>query len=336
MKAVMPAARAATPFKKTLGAVSPALLACSLLALLTAACLKEEGGDKPPVVTSDTFGTFLVSVIPPTPFSGGHTSVSGNVFDGPVANLTSYEDKLKSGDCALKATKTLACNPDCGSGSLCVDLNKCQLEPDAIGVGTVTFTGFKAAAGGAAAVAMNPTSATILNYQLPSEPRLAFPPSGEGELVTLQAAGSADAGPFSLSAKGIAPLVVPEDTLVLADGAPLNLQWTKAGVAGSRMWIEVNITNHGAHAGKISCETDDDGSLVVAGNLVDGLKALGVSGFPTVDLTRISRGTGAGTGVELVFESKVTREISIPGVISCSSDEDCPTGKTCSGLMVCQ
>ena len=45
---------------------------------------------------------------------------------------------------------------------------------------------------------------------------------------------------------------------------------------------------------------------------------------------------GAGTGVELVFESKVTRELSIPGVISCSSDEDCPTGKTCSGLLVCQ
>lgn len=321
MKPAMHAARAAT----------------LVLSLLMAACTGSDGGeDKPPAGTSDSYGTFVISVIPLTSFGGGHTNVSGNVYDGPVANLTTYKDKQKAGDCALKATQNVQCIPSCGSGSLCVDVNKCQVEPDAIGVGTVTLTGLKAAAGGTATVHMDPTSATILNYQLPAEPKLAFPPSGEGDLVTLKAAGSADAAPFSISAKGIAPLAVPEDTLVLADGKPLNLRWTKAEVAGSRVLVDVNITNHGAHAGKISCETDDDGSLEVAASLVDGLKALGVSGFPTVDLTRISRGTSAETGVELSIESKVTRELSIPGVISCGANEDCPNGKICSELFVCQ
>jgi hypothetical protein len=314
-------------------------LALSMALSLSACMGGSDEGDEPPVGGSDAQGVFVVTLVPPAFNPTGHTTLSGTVYDGPTPSITGYEDDKKAGDCALKVTKMPQCGNGCGSGFICVDGNKCQAESDPVGVGTVTLTGVKTAAGAAATVTMNPTNPAQnnFNYQLPAEPKLGYPPNAEGDLLTLAAAGDTKVGPFSVSAKGIAPLSVPEDSLVLADGKPLQLKWTPGAVSTSKMMVEVNITNHGAHKGKISCETADDGSLEIPASLVDGLKALGVSGFPSVDLTRLSRGTSAQVDVDLVVESKVSRDLSIPGIVSCTVNEDCPAGKTCSdAVKVCQ
>ena len=147
--------------------------------------------------------------------------------------------------------------------------------------------------------------------------------------MSLSAAGSAAQEAFDAATKCIAPLVVKEGEVKLESGKPLVVEWTPPAQAGSKVQVDVNITNHGSHMGKIACDTADNGRLEIAAGLVDALKELGVTGFPTVELTRYNKGTSSKVDVDLVIEQKVIKELTIPGFTSCAVDEQCPTGQTC-------
>ncbi len=56
-----------------------------------------------------------------------------------------------------------------------------------------------------------------------------------------------------------------------------------------------------------------------------------LSAFPTIVLSRESVGAAAVSGgrVELVVVSRIETAVSIPGIISCNGDEDCPEGEAC-------
>ncbi len=87
----------------------------------------------------------------------------------------------------------------------------------------------------------------------------------------------------------------------------------------------------------IECETRDTGSLSVDAALVQELVDLGVAGFPTVILTRravSSTKTSAGR-VDLVVYSDLELSIGVPGVVSCTDNEDCPSG-TCLPDLTCE
>lgn len=313
---------------------SSALGAAFSLALFAAACTSDsEGGDPPAGGSSHAQGTFRFTLSPPTEFSAGVTSMSGSVYDTvqPVSNP--YKDGLKSGGCTLLVSDLLSCSPVCAGGDICVRglngaANKCQPQASSISVGNVTVTGLEDNKGAKSFVS-TPTGTTRINYQKPADSYLIFPPCAEGADVSLAAAGSAEQGAFSAATKCIAPLVVKAGEVKLENGKPLVVEWTPPAQAGSKVQVEVNITNHGSHMGKIACETADNGRLEIAANLVDALKALGVTGFPTVELTRYNKGTSAEVGVDLIVEQKVIKELTIPGFTSCTTDEDCPTGQTC-------
>ena len=102
------------------------------------------------------------------------------------------------------------------------------------------------------------------------------------------------------------------------------------------MRISVNISYHAGTKGKIVCDTPDTGVLELSGVMLDELKALGVSGWPMIVYTRTSQGdTEPEMPVALIIESSVTQLVSVPGVISCNSDADCPDDLTCQADFQC-
>lgn len=314
-----------------------ALGAALSLALFAVACTSDpEDGDPPPPVGggSHAQGTFRFTLSPPTEFSDGATSISGSVYDTvqPVANP--YREGQKSGGCTLLISDILSCSPQCSGGDICVRgasgaANKCQPQASSISVGDVTITGLKESKGNTTFVT-SPVGTARVSYQTPNNGSyVIFPPCTEGAAVTLAAAGSAAQAAFDAATKCIAPLVVKEGEVKLESGKPLVVEWTPPTQAGSKVQVDVNITNHGSHMGKIACETDDNGRLEIAAALVDALKDLGVTGFPTVELTRYNKGTSSTVKVDLIIEQKIIKELTIPGFTSCATNEQCPTGQTC-------
>ena len=97
----------------------------------------------------------------------------------------------------------------------------------------------------------------------------------------------------------------------------------------ARVRIVLDIAHHGGQKGEIDCEVPDTGSFSIPESLVTELVNLGVAGFPTVMISRITTGaSGAAPDVTLTVASEVERNVDT-GIASCSSDDDCPDGMTC-------
>jgi hypothetical protein len=143
-------------------------------------------------------------------------------------------------------------------------------------------------------------------------------------------------GAFTATAKGISPLMVKDGVLLMEDGKPLVLEWTAPTMSGTKVHVELDISHHGGTKGKIECLADDNGRLEVAADLVTRLKALGVAGWPIAEMTRQSKGTSQQVKVDLLLESKFVKDITIPGLTSCSDDDSCPTGQTCQLDLTCK
>jgi hypothetical protein len=115
----------------------------------------------------------------------------------------------------------------------------------------------------------------------------------------------------------------------------------------SRLLLDLDISHHGGTRGRIVCDTDDDGELTISGELMTALIGLGVAGFPTVELTRVSSG-GADIAqgcVQLRVSSFVCQAVTVADVTSCtdttcSADSSgwvpCPDGMTCRSDLVCE
>jgi hypothetical protein len=283
--------------------------------------------DKPNPVDNNTtdpkpsFGTFLVTLVPPEGTSAGYATVFGRVNDGPIPVRTIWEEAAVAGTCRLLKPRIPFCDPPCAGNAVCVEDDSCQQEPSPVYVGTVTVNGVKTTDGNATF-----TMDTMRwNYQRSSN--IAFPPFNEGDNVSVSAAGNM---PFTLTVKGISPLEILTDSIVLEDGKPVTVQWKPANVANiSTVSVKVDISHHGGTAGVIECTCPDDGSVTLPASLVDQLKALGYFGFPKIEFTRRSVARDSATGIELAIESMVTKYVSIPGLRSCNEDTDCKPGEIC-------
>lgn len=300
--------------------------------LLIASCTSE--GDDPPVSGKPSAGSFLVDLIAPTDITQGYTSILGKVFTGVSPSAVSWKEAGSSGSCKLYTPKAPFCPAGCGSNALCVEDNKCMDFPKSISAGKVDVKGIKVKGSAVTSFSMTP----VLNsYQQPGGTILDFPPFAEGETVTFTAAGDTGIGAFTVSVKGIPPLNITNDTIVLTDNQAINLKWTApSDGANARISAIIDISHHGGTKGKIECEGPDNGSMEIAASLVTQLKALGVSGFPKIDVFRKAVGTNATVKVDVILESKVTKALTIPGLISCSDTSECPDGQTCQADMQCK
>ncbi|MFV8751742.1 hypothetical protein ACNOYE_14450 [Nannocystaceae bacterium ST9] len=282
----------------------------------------ESGGDSESLV-----GSFQLQLAEPDT-----ASLVGKIYDGPTPRTLIWEPSLEAGACRLSTPRVPFCSVACGGSAACVEDETCQAYPNALSVGEVLVSGVTTSEG-ETSFTMTPIAD---NYQVPAGTALAYPPFTEGDTVALAAEGDELAG-FELAAAAIAPLELATDQFELDPAADLLLEWT-AGGANSKILVELDISHHAGTKGMIECETDDVGSLAIPAAMVAALLDLGVAGYPTIIVTRESKGSAPTTAgrVELVISSKVERAVVIAGLVSCTDDADCPEAQTCQPNLMCQ
>jgi hypothetical protein len=309
-------------------------LAISGIAALSAASAACSGGDDPePSKPSGTqasgalIGTFEIELAA----SSETTSVLGKVASGPTPATIVWEELAASGDCRLRKPVVPFCDPGCGSDA-CVADGMCLSYPVGLDAGAVTLRGLAAVDGSPEFTLIEIAS----TYQAPPAVPLVFPPFTAGDPVELEAAG-AEVGAFSLQATAIAPLVVTSGDPAIVSGESITLTWESASdPQSSRVLVKLDISHHGGTKGVVECDTADDGALAIEATLLEQLVDLGVAGFPSVIVSRRAVGSTAITEgrLELVIVSQEEFLVDVPGVVSCTSDDECPSG-TCQTDLKC-
>jgi hypothetical protein len=265
-------------------------------------------------------GSVVVTLHPPID-GDGYTTAIGRFFAGPQPEILSLEASSTDGDCTLFIPRAPFCSEPCAP-AVCTADDVCTDYPEPRHVGTLTLSGL------GEPLSLEPTSTKIV-YQSPS---LAYPPCEAGAPVTASASG------VSVQAECIAPLeLTGPDPIPVTAGAPVQLSWLPAAAgAQSRVLIKLDVSHHGGSKGEIDCEVADTGSYEISAALVSELLGLGLAGFPTINLDRISVGADASNPhVELVLSSDVTRAVDT-GVTSCLDQMDCPDGQSCIDGGICE
>lgn len=285
-------------------------------------------------------GTFQVRLVRPVAATGGNpemagsTAVVGKVYDGPTLSQIIWEEAAKEGACRLSTPRVPFCSQSCGGSAACVEDDTCHDYPVARSAGRVKVRGLQTESG-EAEFTMAPV---VNNYQPPAGVKLRYPAFAPGDEIAFEASGDYF-GAFTLKASGISPLVLLNDTITLEPGQPVKLTWTPPDAAGtSTIHVKLDISHHGGTKGMIECDTDDTGSLDLPGPLLTKLTDLGVAGFPTIVVTRSAVGfaTIAPGRVDLIVSSDVEHAVEVPGLTSCSDEQDCPGGQTCQDDLTCR
>ncbi|MBN1603643.1 MAG: SUMF1/EgtB/PvdO family nonheme iron enzyme [Chitinispirillaceae bacterium] len=252
----------------------------------------------------------------------------GRLYNGPMP-VVDWDTVMTIGECRLIVRKMWSC-PGCGNYSLCVNNNKCIPEPDTITAGTVTVSGYTNRAGTTTSTVTPIYPSSV--YQPTLDNRPANPPCTEGEIITLTASGNDYVAGFSISARSISKIEIAADTIPMNPGEDINLKWkAAANPADSRIHVIVDISYHGGTKAKIDCDCLDDGELTIPAAMLDSIKTYGMSGYPKIEMFRISVGTNPDKKVLLMVQSYVLLWLKIPGLISClpGGDGNCPSGMTC-------
>ncbi len=265
------------------------------------------------------------------------TGVEGHVLNG-VVPLKVPELVQAEGTCRLLSWPSAYCSPGCQPGEACKGDGKgggtCIVHPLKHSVGKVTVTGLKAA--------LSMKAKWGNNYINPGS--LPHPAFDSGDPITLKASGG-EFEAFTLLGQGVAALKQSAGgaKIKLESGKALTVTW-QAGSGASdanspvRVHVELNINNHGNSSGWIACDGVDSGTFTIPEKLVSALFDLGVSGFPTVNLTRRSvDSTQISPGcVQLEVASELGLGIEVDGVISCTDNKSCPAGTTCGADLTCK
>lgn len=269
-------------------------------------------------------GTFTAELIAADPGLGStaFTKFLGVVQDGPMPPTIPLKLDSEQGGCQLLVPKNPFCSPPCGAAGVCTDENQCSPYPKSQSVGTVRVQGL-----GPTEVVMMPGPS--LAYQPTTT--LPNPPCAEGDNVSVQADG------ISIEGKCIAPFtLLGPDPIPVETGKTVALSWTPAGQPSlARVKIKLDIAHHGGKKGEIVCDVADSGSFAIPEPLVTKLVSLGLAGFPTIGVGRISTAAAAAqSGVKLQIASSVERAVDT-GITSCTDNSQCPTGMTCGDDLSC-
>lgn len=233
----------------------------------------------------------------------------------------------EDGDCRLVSGPDLLCDPRCEPDEVCSAEGSCEAAPESRDLGPITVRGTDPALG------LVPNSGN--NYLLAMGTEVAYPPYEVGSALSLQAEA------FSLRGYGVDALALADVEPVLEAGMPLSLRWQapEHPAESVRMFIEIDIAHHGGVDAQLVCHAPDTGAFEVPAALVTELLAQGVAGFPAVTLARRSVDSLAIEGgcVEFVVASEISRAVTIPGLTSCSSDNECPEEQLCQpSTMICE
>ena len=269
---------------------------------------------------TDVRGSVVVSLNAAVGDGEAYTSLIGRFFNGLTPDPAPLKLDTKDASCELKVPVLPFCNEPC-SPDVCTADDECTPYPAAVAVGNIAVSGL------GDALSLSPATSMIV-YQSPS---LAYPPCEAGAKVAASADG------FALEAECIAPLeLTGPEPLPVKTGEVVHVTW-KAAASGakSKIRIGLDVSHHGGKKGQIDCEVPDTGSFDIPEALVTKLIGLGLAGFPTINVNRVSLGVDAKNAeVSLLLSSSVTRAVDT-GVKSCLDDAECD-GQTCSKAGICE
>jgi hypothetical protein len=266
-------------------------------------------------------GGFLVTL------AEDYTGASGQVLDGVVpANVP--ELVQTEGPCRLMQARSLHCDPGCVPGEACSDAGDCIPYPERGSVGEVTILGLFEA------LSMEAKWGNTYTNQ----GSMVHPGYLAGAEIALTAEGG-DFEPFELGGFGVEALEQSDGSEILIEaGAPIALLWDAPTVDGPvNVHIELNLNNHGSTSAWIACDVEDTGAFTLSSSLLDALYAIGVSGFPSMMMSRRSSDAVmiAQGCVEFMVHSDREVSVAISGVTSCTQDQQCPPGQSCGADLAC-
>jgi Cys-rich repeat protein len=308
-------------------AITPqaALLVALSVLLSASSCVNDDGKGAEPEDPKTAYGRFYVSMLGPGPWAADtQVTFVGQLFDGPSPATRVWDEQSREGDCLLITPRTPFCDPGCGS-AVCVEGGICMAYPKALGAGKVTVSGMKTQSG-AGAFTMNP----LLGVYQPAGILFDDRPFTESDTVAVSVAGGNGVPAFSLRTRGLSIPEILDDSIIL-DGRTVRVRWTPldASARFSPMVITLDASHHGGIKGLVECVTEDDGETDIAGSLVTQLKELGLSGYPHIQLLRRSSGAAETQAVNLTIEAWNLRYVTVPGLVSCTENAECPSGQTC-------
>lgn len=266
-------------------------------------------------------GSVVVSLNAPEGDGAGYSTLIGRFFSAMTPDPFPLKLDSEAEGCQLKVPNLPFCSESCAP-DVCTADEVCTPHPDPVSVGALSVQGL------GAALSLSPATSLVV-YQSPS---LAYPPCEAGTKV------SASADRFSLEAECLAPLeLTGPDPLPVKSGEVVHVTWVPAPRgASSRVRIGLDVSHHGGKKGQIDCEVPDTGSFDIPEGLVTKLIALGLAGYPTINVNRVSVGVDArNDAVSLVLSSSITRAVDT-GVKSCQDDAECDEGQECSDVGLCE
>jgi hypothetical protein len=271
-----------------------------------------------PCAAESAVGQFVIELAPE------YTRVGGRVSDAVLPSRVPAE-LARAGGCRLVEAVVTSCEPGCPVASeVCGRDATCVPLPRARDLGRVTVYGLLVP------LEMTPNAVTksYANPAVPVLPNPGFLPGADLRINT----GTGDYPPFELRGWGITALSLAATDLQVSAGQALGITWQAADVAGpARVHVELNINQHGATSAWVECDFVDSGAAEIPATLVDGLIAVGLSGYPTLTAarrtaTRVEVEPGC---VDLLVTSEVISDISVDGIVSCDVSADCPVGQSC-------
>lgn len=263
------------------------------------------------------------------------TNVQGKVCDAPpiAGRMLAWELTAEEEGCQLLEPHAPFCDPPCEQGLTCIEDNQCVSPETCFDLGTVTLQGLQTETG-ENLITLTP----IKNVYQVAGVRLVYPPFSEGTPIRIETTGG-ELDAFSIESTGIAPLeLLMDGDVLVAPDQPITLEWVPAGPTGkSRIEVRLDISHHGGQKGEIVCDIEDIGSFNVPASLVTQLLNLGIAGYPVIEIMRVAIGTVVTSPgrVLLKMQTIESRQVQIPGLVSCSNDSDCPSGQACLDSFMC-
>jgi hypothetical protein len=171
------------------------------------------------------------------------------------------------------------------------------------------------------------------NYFDTQLPHPAFAP---GALVELRTWGTTFGADVTLHGVGVEPISLgADDAWTIVDGQDLPITWNAAGASlQSRIWVKLNIDQHGTTPVTMFCDLPDTGSADLPASLLSTLINFGVTGFPSATVTRRTvDSTALADGcVDFSVTSPTQPDVRVDGFIPCNGTPDCPQGQVCDAV----
>ncbi len=245
-------------------------------------------------------------------------TVKNGIDPGAILELLLEDDT-----CRLLRRPLYVCETACDSTETCNSDLECQALARAQDLGTVTLRGLEQII---TLEAAQPGNAYF--GDVPS------PPLAAGRVTSLTTDASGYAGEVELFGIGVDALSLINARFVLNSGASLSIRWDPKQTAEvpSELFLSLSIDQHGATPALLSCRFPDTGEASGSAEMVDGLLAAGITGYPSAQLARrtVDHAELADGCFEFIVGSERAPDLAITGYTPCSAPSDCPNGQSCN------